>query len=1103
VCSTLAPQARADRTGQSKEAVELIGQVRFSEAAALLAPLLKEPPDPDVAYLHGYAAFCAGDHGAAFRSLAALAPFDQPGIGVHARYLIARIHHLAGERPEAAANYQAVVEQFDRQRKAAFSKLADPKLSEDERSVLSATVKGPAPDPVVKALFYWGVILSEFGQSDDAASKFAFAVQLAPDSPIAPEARLRGGVCAVQARKHLDAVALLTPILEQSQFADQAFRWLAKANYGLGATPVPMGRGAAALVNAQPDPRRLAQEIHEAVGTLKQAVAKLDSPTDRSARERRATVLLELGDMQTLDRAYKDAAATYAAVAAAGAGEDQNRTARLRQAIALQLAGDYANSDRVCLEIVKTDGDGLRAAEAMLRHAENALLSRSYDEAATRFNAVLAKYPDARPAHLARFGLAGVQYARAQYRDAAKSLAIIPADERIGDLLPASLMLADCQLRALPAEIPDDALSTARLVKDLEEILAPLEAYAQSKPNDPGTVDAYLRIGSAANRLQALLADPLERRRAFAKARRAYMAVIQQFPDHPLYPVALLENAKVIATYAGAAPAVNELSKFRVEPLSKSQLAPLAMIHLADAMRLRRKPDDALAALAELREKHGLQLAKDGPHPAWASLAKYEEGLALREAGQYNEAVRAFESLTNDFPARPEAKEAVLRIAQCRLDPAIVQVESIRRMLDKSGKPQIQAELLTKLIGATTSLRSAAQEVDKTTTALAASQADSPLLPNLRHEEAEAWRLVGEMEVEAQRRTLRNDAAQKLLDSDEARPTRRKARNLESALASVPLAPISSIPLQPGERIARERFRTVIDTAVEDSPLAAEARMELAELHAARGETGPAIELLSAAVAAESQPELTERLRVRLASLYLEKGDAASAKSAAEPVVETGRNAYAVYARVVLIEALYRLSKWEAVIDQAATLRAAQKTDRIAGVSDHALLRAAQAQQKLAKWDDSRQTLESLLARFGRSTPLLRETQSALAMAYEKLNQLDKATALRQELTKTPSAALATDSPNPDTLTPRLPNLLTESYRRSIESRSKSPGQSAAALATPPVNNLDGTETLAPIALTARGIDVEILPTPQPLAFDAEPYVKSPAAPDDRDPVAQ
>src|SRR6266850_4790084 len=60
-------------------------------------------------YREGVRQFQAGDYVAAGRSLSQLAPFTQE-FGEQARYLLARVHDLSGERPEAIALYEAIIE---------------------------------------------------------------------------------------------------------------------------------------------------------------------------------------------------------------------------------------------------------------------------------------------------------------------------------------------------------------------------------------------------------------------------------------------------------------------------------------------------------------------------------------------------------------------------------------------------------------------------------------------------------------------------------------------------------------------------------------------------------------------------------------------------------------------------------------------------------------------------------------------------------------------------------------------------------------------------------------------------------------------------------
>src|SRR6185503_19347003 len=237
-----------------------------------------------------------------------------------------------------------------------------------------------------------------------------------------------------------------------------------------------------------------------------------------------------------------------------------------------------------------------------------------------------------------------------------------------------------------------------RLVKRLEDILAALEGGMQTMPSDPRNAQTLIRIGYAANRLHPLLAEPMEKRRTVTKARRAYATFIEHFPDHPLYPVVMLENARTIASFAGAAPAVMELSKFGVEPLSRTAIAPLALIHQADALRLRRKPDDAAELIKDVRVRYEAELLKDPRRAAWVVILRQVQGLALKESGDYAKARKAFASIVEQFPDRPQAKEALWRIAQCDLDPAMAELEVWRKSLANASKAPRESEALAKVM---------------------------------------------------------------------------------------------------------------------------------------------------------------------------------------------------------------------------------------------------------------------------------------------------------------------------------------------------------------------------------------------------------------------
>ncbi len=63
-------------------------------------------------YYYGYASVLLKDNAAGQKTLSLLAPFNDPAFGTHARYLLARTHHLAEERAEATANYEGTIADY-------------------------------------------------------------------------------------------------------------------------------------------------------------------------------------------------------------------------------------------------------------------------------------------------------------------------------------------------------------------------------------------------------------------------------------------------------------------------------------------------------------------------------------------------------------------------------------------------------------------------------------------------------------------------------------------------------------------------------------------------------------------------------------------------------------------------------------------------------------------------------------------------------------------------------------------------------------------------------------------------------------------------------
>jgi hypothetical protein len=85
-------------------------EARTASEPFLKDPVLSRSRHRDFGrYLNASAAFHLGDMPAAQKTLTMLAPFASPDFGPHARYLLARTHHLAGERTDAFAQYEAAI----------------------------------------------------------------------------------------------------------------------------------------------------------------------------------------------------------------------------------------------------------------------------------------------------------------------------------------------------------------------------------------------------------------------------------------------------------------------------------------------------------------------------------------------------------------------------------------------------------------------------------------------------------------------------------------------------------------------------------------------------------------------------------------------------------------------------------------------------------------------------------------------------------------------------------------------------------------------------------------------------------------------------------
>src|SRR3954464_5600357 len=141
---------------------------RFKETVAALEPVLKDAAlaksaqKDRLCYYLGCAAFSLENDVLAGRALSRLAPFDASIYAPHARYLLARIHHRAGEYTEAFGLYEAVPAAYEKQLAAAKQALQNPALKDKpaEKALLEGFVKAPS-DYASESIFHTGVLLYE------------------------------------------------------------------------------------------------------------------------------------------------------------------------------------------------------------------------------------------------------------------------------------------------------------------------------------------------------------------------------------------------------------------------------------------------------------------------------------------------------------------------------------------------------------------------------------------------------------------------------------------------------------------------------------------------------------------------------------------------------------------------------------------------------------------------------------------------------------------------------------------------------------------------------------------------------------------------------
>ena len=929
-----------------------LGKVK--EARATAEPFAKDEKlakckfRPLGLYYHGFACFLLDDVSAAGKSLNQLAPFDQP-FGLHARYLMGRIHQKSDEKAEAIAAFNAVLSGYEETKKTAQAALQQQdRFKNDpwEQARLEALVRGPAPDYVAGATFYSASLAYEAGKFGEALPKFQAFTKSFGASPLKDDAALRVGFCLVQTKAFDEAVRTLQPLANNQKLGYQAIFWIGKAQAGLAQAADPN------------NPNARNQAFTAAINSLRAAGDKanqLGGQGDADAKSLRPEILLELADTMLAAKQSQQAAQLYDQIANEKLLPARAEEVLQRAADAYHLAGDLNSSEARIASFKQQFPNSPLMPLVMFRGAENAFANAekqskannaaaartAYLEAGKKYDEVVTKFPELDRVNRARYGSALCFVALEEWEKAASVLEAIPAPERTGDLAMVGYLLADCHIRTAPAKA-EDALQDNMLREKLSTAASLLDGFVSANPRAEQAPDAILKLGLCYKRLAIQFPPGNERNDFLNKARGTLEKLVndQQYRSSPLVGSGHLERAKVMALQGDKGGAINVLRQFANDPLQKSPVAPLAFVALATLLREQNQFQPAADAMKLARDRFENQLLNDPARKDWVPLLRYHHGVALFEANKANEARLAFEQAVQAGGQKPIAAEAALKMTQCAAEEVKKRIVDVEKEKTKQNlTPQQLAEIESRLKTARGDLAKVAKDF------LARAEQFKAALP----------------QSDARARMIYDSAWTSRAAGTDPMPAYTKL------LAEFP-----------------------------DLALAIEGRLELAELIADAGKPDEAIKLLKEAIDKEptdrqTPPETLERVRLRLGAALYDKKDFAAAQGQFDAVAANEKSPHRGQGLYRAAECLMAQNKFDDAAKKLVIFRDNGAFHNVAGVSDRALLRLGHAYLELKQWEPARQAFEMLVARYGNNNAWAVDARYGQGLALQNLGRFPDA----------------------------------------------------------------------------------------------------------------
>lgn len=221
----------------------------------------------------------------------------------------------------------------------------------------------------------------------------------------------------------------------------------------------------------------------------------------------------------------------------------------------------------------------------------------------------------------------------------------------------------------------------------------------------------------------------------------------------------------------------------------------------------------------------------------------------------------------------------------------------------------------------------------------------------------------------------------------------------------MPVVARTAIAVQPAETSAREQYQALI-AGFPDLALNIDARFELAELLEERGEHDRAIKLLREALDREPNPELTDKVRLRLGVSLQAKGDTKGALAQFQIVAQNPKSSQLAHALYRSGECLFQAGDYAEAVKRLARFRDEGPFQNVPGVTDRALLRLGHALDKLKQWEPSRNAHEHVVNRFPNS-PWVAEARYGMGWALQNLQRFDDAVNAYNQVIALTSSELA------------------------------------------------------------------------------------------------